>query len=515
MAPAFAGKTDYCGDDLHQMPDLRPLFSPASVAIVGAAGDEHSLRGRLTRQLLGHRYAGKVYPITRSASEVMGIKTFASVADLPEAPELAIILVPAAHVVSTLDQCGQRGIRAAIVISSGFGEEKTEEAAGRDAALQEVAARWNMVVAGPNSEGLVNPLSQFVATFSPVFHDFDQALLPEGSTAKPIAVSCQSGALTFSFLSCGRDRGLQFTYQVSSGNQTVLEAHDYMDWIIDAGGADIFMAYLEGIRRPDRFRAVADKAARAGKPLILAKVGRSDAGVRAASSHTGSLARSGAVDDAIFRHHGIIRGEDLDHMVDVATAFAYCKLPRGNRVAIITGSGGSAVWMADILTAHGLELPVLEEDLRAKIMAMLPPYASALNPIDATAQAIGEVGYAPIVELVRQSKRIDTIILIASLANESTAKKRADELAGLAAATEQPILLSTYTTATPGAMAAFAKVGIPCYTAMPSCARAIRALVDYGRFQERTALPRCRARRNAGRPRDRRSPPGSRRPGRR
>jgi len=467
------------------MPDLRPLFSPKSVAIVGAAGDEHSLRGRLTRQLLGHRYAGTVYPVTRSQGEVMGLKTYASVADLPEAPEVAVVLVPAAHVISTLDQCGKRGIRAAIVISSGFGEEKTEEAAGRDAALQEVATRWNMVVAGPNSEGLVNPLSQFVATFSPVFHDFNQALLPEGSTAKPIAVSCQSGALTFSFLSRGRDRGLQFTYQVSSGNQTVLEAHDYMDWIIDAGGADIFMAYLEGIRRPDRFREVADKAARKGKPLILAKVGRSDAGVRAASSHTGSLARSGAVDDAIFRHHGIIRGEDLDHMVDVATAFAYCKLPKGNRVAIITGSGGSAVWMADILSAHGLELPVLEDELRAKIMAMLPPYASALNPIDATAQAIGEVGYAPIVDLVRQSKRIDTIILIASLANESTAKKRAEELAGVVAATEQPILLSTYTTATPGAMGAFAAVGIPCYTAMPSCARAIRALVDYGKFQER------------------------------
>jgi len=469
------------------MPDLRPLFSPKSVAIVGAAEDEHSLRGRLTRQLLGHRYAGTVYPITRSASEVMGLKTYASIADLPEAPEVAVVLVPAAHVISTLDQCGERGIRAAIVISSGFGEEKTEEAAGRDAALQEVAARWNMVVAGPNSEGLVNPLSQFVATFSPVFHDFNQPLLPEGSTAKPIAVSCQSGALTFSFLSRGRDRGLQFTYQVSSGNQTILEAHDYMDWIIDAGGADIFMAYLEGIRRPDRFREVADKAARAGKPLILAKVGRSDAGVRAASSHTGSLARSGAVDDAIFRHHGIVRGEDLDHMVDVATAFAYCKLPKGNRVAIITGSGGSAVWMADILSAHGLELPVLEDDIRAKIMAMLPPYASALNPIDATAQAIGEVGYAPIVELVRQSKRIDTMILIASLANESTAKKRAEELAGVVARTEQPILLSTYTTATPGAMGAFAAVGIPCYTAMPSCARAIRALVDYGRFQERIA----------------------------
>jgi len=467
------------------MPDLRPLFSPDSVAIVGAAGDEHSLRGRLTRQLIAQRYGGRIYPVTRSQNEVLGLKAYAAIADLPEAPELAVILVPAAHVVSTLDQCGERGIRAAVVISSGFGEEKSDEATARDGELQAVAARWGIVVAGPNSEGLVNPLSPLVATFSPVFHDPTQPLLPAGSAAKPIAVSCQSGALTFSFLSRGRDRGLKFTYQVSSGNQTVLEAHDYIDWILDAGGADIFLAYLEGIRRPDRFRAVADKAARAKKPLIVAKVGRSDAGRRAAASHTGALAHAGAVDDAIFRHHGIVRGEDLDHMVDVATAFAYCRLPRGNRVAIITGSGGSAVWMADILSAHGLELPVLEDELQAKIMAMLPSYASAQNPIDATAQAIGEVGYRPIVELVWQSQRVDTIILIASLANEATARKRAEELAGIAAATEQPILLSTYTTASAGAMAGFAAVGIPCYTAMPSCARAIRALVDYGQFQTR------------------------------
>src|SRR5207248_4339758 len=247
------------------------------------------------------------------------------------------------------------------------------------------------------------------------------------------------------------------------------------------------MGYLEGIRDTARFRAVADKAGRLGKPMILAKVGRSDAGRRAAASHTGALARAGMADDAIFRHHGIIRGEDLDHMVDVASAFAYCPLPRGNRVAVITGSGGSAVWMADILSAHGLELPVLEEDLQRHIMALLPSYASAQNPIDATAQAIGDLGYAPMVELVAQSERIDTILLISSLANPERAKKLAAEMAELIAKLDKPILLSTYTTATPASIAAIAGAGIPCYTSMPSCARAIRALVDYGRFREKLA----------------------------
>src|SRR5712691_7686 len=468
------------------MPDLRPLLSPDSVVIAGAAGDD-SLRGRLTKQLIEHGYDGRLYPVTRSQQEVLGHRAYAAIADIPEAAALAVILVPAAHVVSAIAQCAARGIPAAAIISSGFAEEKSDEAAARDTELRAIAERTGMVIAGPNSEGLVNPLRPLVATFSPVFHDPKQPLLPEGSRARPIAVSCQSGALTFAFLSRGRDRQLRFTYQVSAGNQTVLEAHDYVDWVLDAGGADIFLCYLEGIRDAARFRAVADKAARAGKPLIVAKVGRSDAGRRAAASHTGALARAGLADDAIFRHHGIIRGEDLDHMVDVATAFAYCRLPRGNRVAVITGSGGSAVWMADILSAHGLELPVLEDDIQRRIMALLPSYASAQNPIDATAQAIGEVGYAPLVDLVRQSERIDTILLISSLANETRAGKLGGEMAEIVAASDKPILLSTYTTASPASISLLAVAGIPCYTSMTSAARAIKALVDYGAFQQRLA----------------------------
>ncbi len=480
------------------MPDLQPLFSPDSVAIVGASADAHTLRGRTTQFLIEHGYPARIYPVTRSQPEVFGLRSYATVAELPEAPDLAVVIVPAAYVVQTLEECGHKGVRAAVVISSGFAEERGEAAQARDEALRQVIERSGIVVCGPNSEGIVNPLKPLVATFSPVFHDPQQSLFPLSGKSRPIAVSCQSGALTFAFLSRGRPRQLSFTYQASAGNQTCLEAHDYIDWLIDVGGADVFLAYLEGIRDPARFRAVADKAASAGKPLILAKVGRSEAGRRAAASHTGSLAHTGAVDDAIFRHHGIIRGEDLDHMLDIAAAFAFCKLPKGNRVAVITGSGGSAVWMSDILSAHGLELPVLEEELQQRLMALLPSYASAQNPVDGTAQAIHEVGYARLVEIVRESRRIDTILLIGSLANETTAKTRAEELAEVTGTTEQPILLSTYTTATEGAMAAFAEAGIPCYTSMPSCARAIRALVDYAAFQIR----RCQKKSAAAPPPD-------------
>jgi acyl-CoA synthetase (NDP forming) len=467
------------------MADLTPLLAPESVAIVGASADTHSLRGRLTHYLIEHGYPGRVYPVTRSQGDVLGHKSYPSVAALPEPVDLAVILVPAAYVVDALAQCGERGVRAVVVISSGFAEESGAAARTRDVELRAVAERYGILVCGPNSEGIVNPLKPLVATFSPVFHDPSRSLLPATDKARPIAVSCQSGALTFSFLSRGLGKQLRFTHQISSGNQTCLEAHDYIDWMLDAGGADIFLVYLEGIRRADRFREVADKAAAAGKPLIVAKVGRSAAGRRAAASHTGALAHAGVVDDAVFRHHGIVRGEDLDHMLDIALAFAFCKLPRGNRVAVITGSGGSAVWMADTLSAHGLELPVLEDDIQQRLLALLPSYASAQNPVDGTAQAIHEVGYAKLVEIVRESERIDTILLIGSLANEETAGKRAEELAAITGTTEQPILLSTYTTASEGAMARFAEAGIPCYTSMPSCARAIRALVEYAAFQAR------------------------------
>src|SRR5205814_9556194 len=210
------------------MPDLRPLLSPDSVAIIGAAADS-SLRGRLTHQLVEHGFDGRIYPVTRSQKEVLGHKAYAAVADIPEAADLAVILVPAAHVVSTIEQCAARGIPAAVVISSGFAEEKSEEAAARDKALRDIAGRTGMVIAGPKSEGLVNPLRPLVATFSPVFHDPKHPLLRLDSGAKPIGVTCPSGALPFWFLSRGRARRLRFTYQVSAGNQTIIEAHDYVD----------------------------------------------------------------------------------------------------------------------------------------------------------------------------------------------------------------------------------------------------------------------------------------------
>src|ERR1700746_3720328 len=161
------------------MPDLQPLFSPDSVAIIGASADTHTLRGRTTQYLIAHRYPGRIYPITRSQPEVFGLRCYATVAELPEAPDLAVVVVPAAYVAPTLEECGRKGVRAAVVISSGVAQERGDPAEERDRALPEVISRFGIVVCGPNSEGLVNPLKPLVATFSPVFHDPAHSLFRE------------------------------------------------------------------------------------------------------------------------------------------------------------------------------------------------------------------------------------------------------------------------------------------------------------------------------------------------
>ena len=462
--------------------DLRPLLDPASIAVVGASPDTGIIRGRLLEHLLAHGFSGPVYPVSRSHAEVQGLKAYSSVAQLPEAVDLAIVAVPAALVADTLRQCGERGIPAALIVSSGFAEEGGAEAAVRDAQLRAAAERFGMVVCGPNSEGLLNAGRKLAASFSPVVGSSGGPMCSPAARGRPIAVVGQSGAMTFAFVSRGRQRQLRFAAVVSTGNQLNLEAHDCVDYWIDAGGPEIFILYIESIADGERFRAVAERARQCNRPLIVAKIGRSDAGRRAAASHTGALAAAGRIDDMVLRHFGAIPGDDIDHIVDIAAALAFCPPPRGNRVAIITGSGGGAAWMADQLSAQGLDVPVLEEAIQAELRSLLPSYGSAQNPIDATAQAVRTVGFARLVEIVQQSDRVDIVLLVGSLADEERAARQAAALAALQSRSK-PVVFYAYTAASPQAIASLADAGIPCYTAMQSCARAIRALVDHAEAQ--------------------------------
>lgn len=467
------------------MPDLNALLAPRSIAIIGASPDAATIRGKVQHVLQARNYPGPVYPVSRSHDEVQGVRAFRTIGEVPGPVDLAIIIIPAAGVPDALEACGRAGVRAAYIISSGFAEEAGAGGAALQDAVRAIARQYDMAVCGPNAEGFFNAPASTVATFSPAVEDFAQTLQPDTEKGRRLAVVAQSGGLGFAFFHRGRPKQLRFDHLVSTGNEAALEGFDLVEHLLDTDAADIVLMYLEAVRNPETFRRVAAKAADRGKPIVVAKMGRSEAGQRAAASHTAALAGTDSAYDAMFRRYGIIRGDDMESMLDIAAGLAFCPLPKGRRVAIMSGSGGAAVWMADTLAAQGLEVPLLDAATRAEIEKLIPSYGAAANPVDLTAQAIRQVGYARIVEILQRSPVVDAVVIVGSLAYATTLERDLDALARVAAHPDKPVLFCAYTLASQGAVDLAARIGLPVFTSMPNCARALRAMADYGAFRAR------------------------------
>ena len=481
------------------MANLQRLLSPRSIAIVGVSEDPKTIRGRLLQVLLHRGYTGPLYLVSRRLKEVLGRRTVPTLDDVPEAVDLAILAAPAEAVPQLVEQCGKKGIPAVLVIASGFAEERGDAGRMRERQLQEIASRYGMAVCGPNTEGYVNNLDKVAATFCPTLENPSISLDAAVDVDKRLAVVSQSGGFAFTFLNISQQRQISYSFMISSGNESCLETADYVRYLLARGGTDMFLLYLEGVRDAEKLRAALEAAADAAKPVIAAKSGRSQAGKQAAASHTGSLAGEARVFDALFREYGVVEGTDLDQMVDTATAFTYCKLPKGRRVGVISNSGGGAVWLSDMLSAQGFEIVPFDPDTRAQIETLLPSYGAAKNPVDLTASAVREVGYARIVDIAARCETVDLIIVIGSLAYEYVIEKDRDDFARIRSETDKPILFCTYTTASPRAVELLASAGIPAYTSMPNCVRAARALADYAAFQARWSRDRGDA---GGRPSD-------------
>lgn len=253
-------------------PDFDALLRPRSVAVVGASPDTHIIRGRLLDAVLRGGYPGHVYPVSRSHAEIQGLRCHASVAALPEAPDLALIAVPAQHVPGTLAECAARGVRAAVIVSSGFAEERGEGGRARQARIAEIVRESGMAVLGPNGEGFANAVLPLTASFSPAVHGFPGPLLPPDVNAGRIAVTSQSGGMGFAFFDEGRSRGVPFSYVVSTGNEAGLESLDVAGHLVDDPHVDVLLMFVEGFRSPAKLDTVARRAAAQGKPMVIAKV---------------------------------------------------------------------------------------------------------------------------------------------------------------------------------------------------------------------------------------------------
>jgi len=468
--------------------DILRMLSPRSVAVIGASSDAESLRGRLMQVMLGHPYAGRVYPVSRSATEICGLAAYRSVAELPEIVDLAVLIIPARFVAEELERCGRAGIRTALILASGFAEEPGDDGAARQAEIKRIARRYGMAVSGPNSEGFANLAASLVPTFSPVM-EFEEGAGPAASAARrpQLAVIAQSGGMGFAFYDRGRATGLDFRYVVTTGNEVCLETFDYVDALLDEGSVDIFLLLLEDVKRSDTFERVAAKALAAGKPLIVSKIGQSEPGQRAAAAHTAADAGDYARYRALFERYGVIEGRDHDEMLDIAAAFAAfgTRLPAGNRVGICTASGGGGGWLADACVAAGLEVPILDPLTRAAIDVHLPPYGTSQNPVDGTAQAIFSLGYAELARLVAASPEVDGVMVVASTRRAHTLERDRAALTALAQTATKPILFWSYTEIAPESVAVLGEAGLPLYRGMHNCARGMRAMAAYRAARER------------------------------
>jgi acetate---CoA ligase (ADP-forming) len=470
------------------MADIGKLLWPQSVAVVGASSDVQGLRGRILQTILSHPFAGRVYPVSRSATEVQGLKAYSSVDILPEPADLAILIVPAQYVPTELERCGRAGSKAAMILSSGFAEEGEAGARMQDE-ISIIARRYDMAVSGPNSEGFANIPAAFCPTFSPALDKNAGPIKPVRALgAGQVSVISQSGGLGFAVFDRARPRNLAFRHIVTTGNEAALEASDFFDYMLDEGKTDVFLLLLEDVKSPEKFKRVAERALQAGKPIIVGKIGRSEAGARAVASHTAALAGSQASYRAVFDRYGLIEAGELDDMIDFAAGFLGCgdRMPAGKRIGICTASGGAGVWMADACAAAGLEVPVLDEPTRKSIDVHIPSYGTSQNPVDCTAQGVHRLGYATFAHLVAQSPVIDSITVVVTARRSAFLEVDLPKLENLRKDTRKPIYMWTYTLPSDRSVEILNAADYPLFTSAFGCARTIRAMGDYRALRERT-----------------------------
>jgi acetyl coenzyme A synthetase (ADP forming)-like protein len=377
------------------------LLQPKSVAVIGASRDARTIGGKTLHNLLSFGFNGPVFPINPSADFVQSVHAYKDVAHVPDDVDLAVIVVPAAHVVSVARDCARKGVKSLVVISAGFSE--TDEAGrARQNELMDVCRASGMRLIGPNCMGILNtaPDVRMNATFAPV-------LPPTGS----LGIMSQSGALGLALMEEAGLIGLGISSFVSVGNKADLSGNDLIQYWHDDDATDVILLYLESFGNPRKFARIARKVART-KPIIVVKSGRYSAGARATASHTGALvAASDTPVDALLQHSGVIRTDTLGEMFDVAALLACQPPPRGRRVGILTNAGGPAILAADACEAEGLDLPELSAATRAELARILPTAASTSNPVDMIASATIEQ-YREAVRILLRDPGIDSLIVI-------------------------------------------------------------------------------------------------------
>lgn len=460
---------------------LDSFFAPDSIALIGASRDQEKIPGRLLSMLRKNDYPGKIYPINPNYPDIDGLKCYKTIAEVGAPIDLAIIIIPARAVVGALEECAAVGVKNAVIISSGFAEEGGDSAAMQDQIVA-IAKRSGMRISGPNAEGFLSEVQKVAATFSPTV-DVKPGQVSLVATSRRIAIVAQSGGIGFAIKHRAKALGVAVSYCVSAGNESDLGAGEFLDYMVQDASTDVILLFIEGIRDVDKFLAAARRAAEMRKPVIVTKVGRSGAGERAAASHTASMAGWSAAYDAVFAKYGFIVSNDLDEAVTIAAVLTTCPLPKGDRVAVLTVSGGAGIWGADTVSMQGLKVPELSQAVQSQIKQWMPSYGAAGNPVDVTAQGVSSGGLQKTIDLLDVSDEVDAILVVLSLSSEVRMWFNEAELKPVISAQNKPIVFYSYTLPSQFARTELAKSGVVVLSGLTHVGVAMRRLVEYANFK--------------------------------
>jgi acetyl coenzyme A synthetase (ADP forming)-like protein len=379
---------------------LRPLFFPDSVAVIGASRDPGSIGHKILAALVDARYQGTVYPVNPRADHVLSIRAYPSVGAIGEPVDMAIVAIPAEAVLDVVDECALAGVRGLVVISAGFAETDSEGRV-RQRELVERVRTLGMRMIGPNCLGILHthPAVRLNASFAP-------EMPPPGT----VALCSQSGALGVAIIALARRVGLGLSSFVSVGNKADVADDDLLEYWEEDENVRVLLFYMESFARPQRFGRIARRVGRA-KPIVVVKAGRTEAGGRAAGSHTAALTATETAVDALFRQTGIIRADTLEEMFGIARALTQQPLPCGRRMGIVSNAGGPAILCADALETAGLDVVSLEGETRAALTRILPASAAVGNPIDMIATA-GIDTYRQAIEIMLRADEIDALVVM-------------------------------------------------------------------------------------------------------
>ncbi len=454
--------------------DLKSLFQPGSVAIVGASQDESKSGGMFVSSLLKDGYKGTIYPINRKESEIMSLKSYPRVLDVPAEIDLAVMAIPAQGVPQAMAECAQKGVKFAFVHSVGF-SELGAEGKGLEKQMLEAARRGGVRIVGPNCMGIFSPKGNInsIVPYARV------PMEPGG-----VAFVGQSGWVSENMTRLGSERGLRFSGVISIGNQSDLTIEDFLEYFGDDPETKVFAAYIEGIKQPERFLKLAEKIS-PKKPIIVWKGGSSEFGAKAAASHTGSLAGNYALFEAASRQKGIISAHGLEELMDLTVAFSCPYLPTGREIGLLIEAGGGAVATGDACASVGLIVSPFPEDVQQKLREFLngkiPPSPSLKNPVDLVWTPFNEAHliYATCLEMIAQV--VDSCLTICySFIQDDWFLSRLESIRDQ---NRKPILI------VPGnsidqreGMSLATRRGIPTYTMPENAIRALAAMTQRAEY---------------------------------